>query len=123
MADPPARRGTALASGGSVRRCAANSSVPATHATMATPTPAAGYTSVASSVTTAGPITKIVSSATDSSENAVGSRGEPGGLRRPDRVADGACPGHDPGQPVAAGHRRDQQHRAEAEHGHRHPAN
>jgi hypothetical protein len=43
---------------------------------MATATPAAGYTSVASSVTTAGPITKIVSSATDSSENAVCSSGE-----------------------------------------------
>ena len=43
---------------------------------MATATPAAGYTSVASTVTSAGPMTKMVSSATDSSANAVCSSGE-----------------------------------------------
>jgi hypothetical protein len=41
------------------------------------PRPAAGYTSVASSVTAAGPTTKHSSSATDSKENAACSRGEP----------------------------------------------
>ena len=44
---------------------------------MATATPAAGWTWVASKVTTAGPMTKIVSSRTDSSENAACSSGEP----------------------------------------------
>jgi len=41
------------------------------------PTPEAGNTSVASSVTAAGPTTKHSSSATDSKENAVCSWGEP----------------------------------------------
>jgi hypothetical protein len=63
--------------GGSVSRCAANHSVPPRQSRAATPTPAAGYTSVASSVTAAGPITKHSSSATDSKEYAVCSRGEP----------------------------------------------
>ena len=40
-------------------------------------TPAAGYSWVASRVTAAGPITKHSSSATDSTENAVCSRGDP----------------------------------------------
>jgi hypothetical protein len=48
--------------------------------------------------------------------------GEPGRQRRAGRVADRARRGHDPGQPVPAGDRRDQQDRAQAEHGHRHPA-
>jgi len=60
-----------------VSRCAANHSVPARQSSAAVPTPAAGRTSVASSVTAAGPITKHSSSATDSRENAVCSRGEP----------------------------------------------
>ena len=60
--------------GGSLRRCMASSRVPVTHAAIATPTPAAGWTSVASSVTSAGPMTKIISSATDSREYAVCSR-------------------------------------------------
>ena len=67
--DPPARPGPRGC--GWVRRCAANSSVPITHSTIAAPTPAAGYTAVASSVTNAGPTTKMNSSATDSSEKAV----------------------------------------------------
>jgi hypothetical protein len=62
---------------GSVPRCAANHTVPNTHSTAATPTPEAGYTSVASSVTAAGPRMKHSSSATDSKENAACSRGEP----------------------------------------------
>jgi hypothetical protein len=63
--------------GGSVSRWAASHRVPARHSSAAMPTPAAGYTSVASRVTAAGPSTKHTSSATDSSENAVCSRGEP----------------------------------------------
>ena len=62
---------------GSVPRWAANHSVPSTHSRAATPTPEAGETSVASSVTAAGPMTKHSSSATDSKENAACSRGEP----------------------------------------------
>jgi len=62
---------------GSVPRWAANQSVPATHNSAATPTPAAGKTSVASSVTAAGPITKHSSSATDSKLKAACSRDEP----------------------------------------------
>ena len=58
-------------------RSAANQSVPATHSNAETPTPAAGNTSVASSVTAAGPTTKHSSSATDSKENAACSRGVP----------------------------------------------
>ena len=73
----PARRRSARTAAGSVRRWAANHKVPARHSSTATPTPAAGNTSVASSVTAAGPITKHTSSATDSKENAVCSRGEP----------------------------------------------
>jgi len=41
------------------------------------PTPAAGYSWVASTATAAGPMTKHSSSATDSTENAVCSRGDP----------------------------------------------
>jgi hypothetical protein len=48
-----------------------------THTTIAVPTPEAGSTLVASSVTTAGPATKIISSTTDSSANAECSLGEP----------------------------------------------
>ncbi len=62
---------------GSVPRWAANQSVPATHSKAAMPTPAAGKTSVASSVTAAGPIMKHSSSATDSKLKAACSRGEP----------------------------------------------
>jgi len=47
-----------------VARCAVNHSVPSTHSRAATPTPEAGKTSVASSVTPAGPTTKHSSSAT-----------------------------------------------------------
>ena len=43
---------------------------------MASASPAAGYTSVASTVTITGPTTKIISSLTDSKANAVCSRGE-----------------------------------------------
>ena len=79
----PARRPARLAgrsrrtTAGSVPRSAANHSVPTRHSTAATPTPEAGKTSVASSVTAAGPTMKHSSSATDSKENAVCSRGEP----------------------------------------------
>ena len=62
---------------GSVPRSAANHSVPSRHNTAATTTPEAGKTSVASSVTAAGPTMKHSSSATDSKENAACSRGEP----------------------------------------------
>ena len=62
---------------GSVLRSATNQRVPPRHSSAATPTPAAGNTSVASSVTAAGPMTKHSSSATDSKENAACSRGEP----------------------------------------------
>jgi len=61
---------------GSVVRCAANHRLPPTHNTAAAVTPAAGCTWVASRVTRAGPSTKHTSSATDSRENAVCSRGE-----------------------------------------------
>jgi hypothetical protein len=78
---PPGPRGPGAASGatmtGSVPRWAANQSVPATHSRAATPTPEAGKTSVASSVTAAGPITKQSSSATDSKLKAACSLGEP----------------------------------------------
>ena len=69
----PAARATA----GSVLRSATNHRVPPRHSRAATPTPAAGNTSVASRVTAAGPMTKHSSSATDSNENAACSRGEP----------------------------------------------
>src|SRR5579859_1809640 len=62
---------------GSVRRSAANHNVPARHSSAATPTPAAGNTWVASSVTAAGPTMKHSSSATDSKEKAACSRGVP----------------------------------------------
>ena len=62
---------------GSVVRCAANHRLPPTHNTAAAVTPAAGCTWVASRVTRAGPSTKHTSSATDSRENAVCSRGDP----------------------------------------------
>ncbi len=58
-------------------RWEANHSDPASAHSAAVPIPAAGYTSVASRVTAAGPITKHSSSATDSTENAVCSRGDP----------------------------------------------
>ncbi len=58
-------------------RWAANQRVPATHSSAANPTPAAGKTSVASSVTAAGPITKQSSSATDSKLKAACRLGEP----------------------------------------------
>jgi hypothetical protein len=64
-----------VTSGGSVDRCAANHSDPPTAHRAAHVTPAAGCTWVASRVTAAGPITKHNSSATDSTENAVCSRG------------------------------------------------
>jgi hypothetical protein len=51
--------------------------VPIRQAAAAAATPAAGCTWVASTVTAAGPTTKHSSSATDSRENAVCSRGEP----------------------------------------------
>ncbi len=63
--------------GGSVPRWAANRIVPVRQTTSATPRPAAGNTLVASSVTTAGPATKIISSATDSRANAEWSAGDP----------------------------------------------
>jgi hypothetical protein len=62
---------------GSVLRWAVNHSVPARHSAAATPTPEAGYTSVASNVTPAGPRMKHSSSATDSNENAACSLGDP----------------------------------------------
>ena len=66
-----------VTTGGSVDRCAANHSDPRSAHRAAQVTPAAGCTWVASRVTAAGPITKHSSSATDSSENAVCSRGDP----------------------------------------------
>src|SRR6185437_14485336 len=63
--------------GGSVDRCDANHSDPSSAHKAAVPTPAAGCNWVASTVTAAGPSTKHTSSATDSSENAVCSRGDP----------------------------------------------
>src|SRR3954451_10508657 len=74
---PGVLSGPGGATTGSVPRCAANHAVPTTHSTAATPTPEAGATSVASSVTAAGPRMKHSSSATDSKENAACSRGEP----------------------------------------------
>ncbi len=68
----PGGRATAGCGAGWVRRWTASASVPATLSAAATMIPAAGNTSVASSVTSAGPITKIISSATDSSAYAVG---------------------------------------------------
>ena len=62
--------------GGSVWRCAANRSVPVTDSTTHNTTPAGG-SAVASTVTSAGPTTKIISSTTDSSANAECSAGEP----------------------------------------------
>src|ERR1700761_6885063 len=62
---------TGLITGGSVDRWATNHSTPATHSTVATSSPANGRTSVASTVTAAGPSTNTTSSATDSNENAV----------------------------------------------------
>src|SRR6201999_3693387 len=81
-ADIPPRRdacraggGAGVMAGGSVDRWATNHSTPATHSTVATSSPANGRTSVASTVTTAGPSTNTTSSATDSNENAVCSCG------------------------------------------------
>ncbi len=65
-----------VTTGGSVDRWDANHSDPSRAHSAAHPTPAAGCTWVASKVTAAGPITKHSSSATDSTENAVCSRGE-----------------------------------------------
>ncbi len=59
---------------GSVPRCIANSSVPMMQSAAAAPMPEAGATWVASSVTSAGPMTKMSSSFTDSRANAVCSR-------------------------------------------------
>jgi len=74
---PPMSPWAALArTRGSVERCDANHSVPARQSSAADATPAAGCSWVASSVTMAGPSTKHTSSATDSRENAVCSRGE-----------------------------------------------
>src|SRR5690242_11846801 len=75
-ADPDAPEGPTT-TGGSVDRCDANHSDPSSAHKAADPTPAAGCTWVASTVTAAGPTTKHTSSATDSSENAVCSRGDP----------------------------------------------
>src|ERR1700761_1930255 len=69
--------GMSPATGGSVARWATNHSTPTRHSTVATNTPAAGCTSVASTVTAAGPRMNTTSSATDSNENAVCSCGEP----------------------------------------------
>src|SRR6185437_15496891 len=74
--DPDGPEGPAT-TGGSVDRCDANHSDPSSAHKAAVPTPAAGCTWVASTVTAAGPSTKHTSSATDSSENAVCSRGDP----------------------------------------------
>jgi hypothetical protein len=77
---PWPRRFRGLASrtiSGSVARWATNHNVPPRHNNAATPMPAAGNTSVASSVTAAGPTMKHSSSATDSKENAACSRGVP----------------------------------------------
>ena len=63
--------------GGSVARCDANHSDPARQLAAARVTPAAGCSWVTSTVTAAGPITKHSSSATDSTENAACSRGDP----------------------------------------------
>jgi predicted PhzF superfamily epimerase YddE/YHI9 len=60
-----------------VERWEANHSVPARQQIAAQVTPAAGASWVASRVTAAGPITKQTSSAIDSTENAVCSRGDP----------------------------------------------
>src|SRR6201996_1285096 len=76
-ADEGAAGPEAATTGGSVDRCAANHSDPQKAHRAAHVTPAAGCTWVASRVTAAGPITKHSSSATDSSENAVCSRGDP----------------------------------------------
>src|SRR6266566_194093 len=90
-------------SGGSVARCAANSSVPARHVAAATARPEAGYTSVANRVTSTGPATKITSSATDSSENAACSRDEPASsaLHRA-RTIEPSCGVAAPATPLAA---------------------
>ncbi len=69
--------GAAATTGGSVDRWDANHSDPSRAHNAAHATPAAGCTWVASTVTAAGPITKHTSSATDSTENAVCSRGDP----------------------------------------------
>src|SRR6185437_14203125 len=69
----PSWRGAGRGSG-SVRRCSANSSVPVIASRLAVPTPLAANTWVASSVTSAGPMTKMSSSLTDSRANATCSR-------------------------------------------------
>ena len=71
------RRLAGRAARGSVSRCPASHSVLTTHVATATPMPEAGWTWVASRVTSTGPATKMTSSATDSSENAACSSGEP----------------------------------------------
>jgi hypothetical protein len=60
--------------GGSVPRCAARARQPISVSAAAVPSPAAGWTAVASAVTISGPATKIDSSTTDSNENAACSR-------------------------------------------------
>jgi len=80
-----ARGGVRATTGGSVERCEANHSEPTRAHRAAHVTPAAGCTWVASRVTAAGPTTKQSSSATDSTENAVCSRGDP--ARRTDQRA------------------------------------
>ena len=72
---PPGRR--PRATGGSVARWAANAAPPPTTNASAATSPAAGATVVASVVASTGPITKITSSSTDSSANAVCSPGPP----------------------------------------------
>jgi len=72
-----ARAGVTATTGGSVDRWDANHSDPPSAHRAAQVTPAAGCTWVASRVTAAGPTTKHSSSATDSTENAVCSRGDP----------------------------------------------
>lgn len=59
------------ASGGCVPTCASRATPPTSPMPRPTTTPAAGCTSVASSVTTGGATTKAASSATDSTEYAV----------------------------------------------------
>src|ERR1700730_1008221 len=90
-ADPGAEAGAGtgagarVTTGGSVDRCEANHSDPPRAHRAAHVTPGAGCTWVASKVTAAGPTTKHSSSATDSTENAVCSRGDP--ARRTDQRA------------------------------------
>ncbi|GAA3411043.1 hypothetical protein GCM10018952_18110 [Streptosporangium vulgare] len=69
--------------GGSVPRCSAKATVPTTVQVRATIRPAYGLIMVARAVTSAGPATKMTSSATDSKENAVCSLPRPGQQVRP----------------------------------------